>query len=230
MIPPHRTSLASESTSTSNGSAGTRTAEALSMVASPTCSDVRAFSARFSLRYCCDSCRRHSSRSCFPATRFEKTLSNALASAFAQTYSNWECVCLRDGSTDGTWEILQAAQARDSHFRIECFPTNQGRGAARERTLEQLKGDLITFLDADGFMYPNKLSTMEAHPHIERLRRYLARHKLDDGRWQSRGAGDHRVPVRSADSTAHQLPSFDRARRPRSTNAIRSRASALSGC
>lgn len=75
-----------------------------------------------------------------PCHQAEKTLSNALASAFAQTYSNWECVCLHDGSTDGTWEILHAAQARDSHFRIERFPTNQGRGAARGRILEQLKG------------------------------------------------------------------------------------------
>jgi glycosyltransferase involved in cell wall biosynthesis len=104
---------------------------------------------------------------CFNAA---ETLRFALASLLAQTLSDWECVCLDDGSTDETASILTDAANRDARFRVERFAENRGRGAARQRILELVRGDYLAFLDADDWMYPDRLAHevrwLEADPHI----------------------------------------------------------------
>lgn len=92
---------------------------------------------------------------CFNAS---STLRMALASVVAQSLDDWECICLDDGSTDETWEILQDASRRDPRFRTEQFIKNQGRGAARQRVLELARGEFLAFLDADDWMYPERLA------------------------------------------------------------------------
>lgn len=91
---------------------------------------------------------------CFNAA---ETLAFALASLLAQSIDDWECVCLDDGSTDSTFQILQHAASRDARFRVERFETNRGRGAARQRVLELVTGKYLAFLDADDWMYPERL-------------------------------------------------------------------------
>lgn len=93
-----------------------------------------------------------------PAYRAASTLPMALASALAQTHADWECVCVDDGSDDGTWELLELARRADARFRTERFLTNRGRGAARQRCLELARGELLAFLDSDDWMYPEKLA------------------------------------------------------------------------
>lgn len=80
----------------------------------------------------------------------------ALASLRAQTYDNWEAIAVDDGSTDRSRDILNAFG--DDRLRLERFETNRGRGAARHRCLEMARGDLLSFLDADDWLFPNKLS------------------------------------------------------------------------
>jgi glycosyltransferase involved in cell wall biosynthesis len=92
-----------------------------------------------------------------PCFNSEATLSLAIASLVAQTLQDWECVCVDDGSTDGTWEILQRARGLDDRFRIERFPENRGRGAARQRVLELITGEYLAFLDSDDWMFPDRL-------------------------------------------------------------------------
>lgn len=75
----------------------------------------------------------------------------------AQTFEDWECICLDDGSSDDTWEVLKAAAARDARFRLERFPENRGRGAARQRILELVRAEFLAFLDADDWSYPHRL-------------------------------------------------------------------------
>lgn len=91
---------------------------------------------------------------CFNAAN---SLHMALASVAAQTITDWECICLDDGSTDQTWAILSEAAQRDPRFRLERFPKNRGRGAARQRVLELATGAYLAFLDADDWMYPERL-------------------------------------------------------------------------
>lgn len=102
---------------------------------------------------------------CFDA---ESTLRMALASLHAQTYENWEAVVVDDGSTDGTRELLR--RFGDPRLRVERFESNRGRGAARQRGLEMARGEFLAFLDADDWLFPDKLATqislMQAHPEI----------------------------------------------------------------
>ncbi|MDH3729107.1 MAG: glycosyltransferase [Myxococcales bacterium] len=103
-----------------------------------------------------------------PCFNAERTLPMALASLRAQTYDHWEAVVVDDGSTDRSSEILNAFG--DDRLRVERFDTNRGRGAARHRCLEMARGDLLSFLDADDWLFPNKLShqvtLMREHPEI----------------------------------------------------------------
>ncbi len=103
-----------------------------------------------------------------PCFNAEQTLPMALASLRAQTHENWEALVVDDGSTDGTWELLRAFG--DPRLRLERFDRNRGRGAARQRCLEMAGGAFLSFLDADDWLFPEKLaqqtSLMEQHPDV----------------------------------------------------------------
>ena len=91
---------------------------------------------------------------CFNAA---DTLPLALGALLAQTVTDWECVCIDDGSSDETWKVLSAARQTDSRFTIERFAENRGRGAARQRALELARGEFLAFQDSDDWMYPDRL-------------------------------------------------------------------------
>lgn len=103
-----------------------------------------------------------------PCFDSERTLPMALASLLAQTYERWEAVVVDDGSTDRTPEILSSFS--DPRIRRERFPENRGRGAARQRCLEMTRGELLSFLDADDWLFPEKLerqvALMSSHPEV----------------------------------------------------------------
>jgi glycosyltransferase involved in cell wall biosynthesis len=75
----------------------------------------------------------------------------------AQTYPYWECIVLDDGSQDQTYHIAAQARQKDGRIRLLRFETNQGRGAARQIALEQATGNYLAMLDADDWLYPEKL-------------------------------------------------------------------------
>jgi glycosyltransferase involved in cell wall biosynthesis len=83
------------------------------------------------------------------------TLPVALASLQAQTFEDWECVIVNDGSTDHSEQIVQAV--RDSRIRYHALDRNRGRGFARQCGMEIACGKYIAFLDADDWIYPDKL-------------------------------------------------------------------------
>lgn len=103
-----------------------------------------------------------------PCYNAERTLPMALASLRAQTYENWEALVVDDGSMDGTWAILEACA--DPRIRRERFAENRGRGAARQRCLEMARGELLSFLDSDDWLFPEKLerqvAVMSEHPEL----------------------------------------------------------------
>ena len=103
-----------------------------------------------------------------PVYNGEKTIKLALASLLNQSYTNWECVIVNDGSTDGTRSILDSL--KDPRFHIYHLNKNCGRGVARDRALKQSEGDYLAYLDADDMMHKDKLKVqvefMEANPDI----------------------------------------------------------------
>lgn len=95
-----------------------------------------------------------------PSHDAARTLPRALASLSAQTWTAWECVLIDDGSTDGTREILRRLD--DSRIRVERLPARRGRGGARQRALELCRGEFLCMLDADDWMYPDRIERQVA--------------------------------------------------------------------
>jgi len=103
-----------------------------------------------------------------PCYNTRQTLPFALASILAQTYTNWECIIVDDGSDDQPIEVVNIID--DERIRYFRFENNRGRGAARQYALDMSKGEYVCMLDADDWIYPWKIKHqvdfMESHPEI----------------------------------------------------------------
>lgn len=75
-------------------------------------------------------------------------LRECLDSVLVQTFTDWEAVCVDDGSTDESGAILDEYGRRDSRF-VVIHQLNGGEGAARNTGLAVAKGEWICFLDSD---------------------------------------------------------------------------------
>ncbi len=95
-----------------------------------------------------------------PCFNAEHSLRWAVASMLEQTFTDWECLIVDDGSTDGTWELLQ--RFNDPRIRLQRLRVNCGRGWARAAALEMATGQFLGMVDADDWIYPDKLSTQVA--------------------------------------------------------------------
>lgn len=87
---------------------------------------------------------------CIPTYNRKEFLSQALASALAQTYENFEVVVVDDGSIDGTKEMLQGI--KDPRVRYFCNDINRGRPYSRNRCIDEAKGEYILWLDDDDIL------------------------------------------------------------------------------
>ncbi len=84
----------------------------------------------------------------------EKYLKEAIDSVYIQTYSDWEIVFWDNASTDKSAQIAKSYDERLRYFRgKETIPL----GAARNKALEQGRGEFIAFLDCDDLWLPGKL-------------------------------------------------------------------------
>ena len=82
-----------------------------------------------------------------------------LDSILAQTYKNWECIVVDDGSTDNSDEVICHYQKQDSRFRSFKRPSYKPKGGniCRNIGLENANGNYIVFFDSDDLMTPNHL-------------------------------------------------------------------------
>lgn len=95
-----------------------------------------------------------------PAYNVAAYLPAALDSILAQEVAAWECLCVDDGSTDGTAEVLQRYAAADARFRL-FRQENAGVSVARNRALQEAKGEWLLFLDGDDLLAPGLLSALQ---------------------------------------------------------------------
>lgn len=91
-----------------------------------------------------------------PLYNKEKQIAHTLQSVFNQTFQDFEVVVVDDGSTDGS--VAEVEKLSDSRIRL-IHQKNAGVSAARNRGIEEAKGDLIAFLDADDEWKPEYLAT-----------------------------------------------------------------------
>jgi glycosyltransferase involved in cell wall biosynthesis len=75
-------------------------------------------------------------------------LPEALQSVLEQTYTNWECIIVNDGSPDNTEEVAKEWMQKDNRIKYKYKP-NGGLSSARNAGIEQAKGIYILPLDAD---------------------------------------------------------------------------------
>lgn len=94
-----------------------------------------------------------------PVYNTEEYLRQCMDSIVNQTLEDIEIICIDDGSTDGSAEILKDYEANDSRIRIYT-QENQGPSAARNRGMSLAGGKYIYFMDADDFIETNTLKEL----------------------------------------------------------------------
>lgn len=83
-----------------------------------------------------------------PCYKQAEYLSETLDSVFTQTYQNWECVIVNDGSPDNTEEIAKKYLVKDRRFKY-VSQENKGLSSARNTGIANSEGEYILPLDAD---------------------------------------------------------------------------------
>jgi len=95
-----------------------------------------------------------------PAYNVEEYIHVCLNSVLSQTYHDFEIICINDGSTDSTAEILEYFAHKDSRIKILENDSNMGPGYSRNRGLDEAKGKYISFLDGDDWLSPKSFELL----------------------------------------------------------------------
>jgi glycosyltransferase involved in cell wall biosynthesis len=78
-------------------------------------------------------------------------LAETLQAVLNQTFTDWECILVDDGSTDETPAVAKAYLEKDTRFRY-FLKKNEGVSTARNFGLKKAQGDFVIFLDADDIL------------------------------------------------------------------------------
>ena len=105
-----------------------------------------------------------------PAHNYGHFIGSPLDSLAAQTFEDWECIVVDDGSTDNTPEVVQAYAQKDERVRY-LRQDNSRQAAARNNGVQNSAGRYFQFLDADDLIEPRKLERqveyLEQHPEVD---------------------------------------------------------------
>jgi glycosyltransferase involved in cell wall biosynthesis len=91
-----------------------------------------------------------------PCYNYGHLLSETLNNILEQSYANWECIIVDDGSTDNTSSVAKEFVKNYKQFSY-VYQKNAGLSAARNTGLHHSKGSFIQLLDSDDFIESNKL-------------------------------------------------------------------------
>ncbi len=94
-----------------------------------------------------------------PAYNVEKYIDRCLDSVRRQSYSQWECIVINDGSKDDTWGKLQAWAKKDRRFRVYS-QENRGMGPTRNKAIGLAEGTYVTFIDSDDWVEEDYVQQM----------------------------------------------------------------------
>lgn len=103
-----------------------------------------------------------------PAYNAAPYVAESVGSVLAQSTADWELIIVNDGSRDGTRVWLDALD--DPRIQV-IHQDNAGVSAARNEALGRVRGEFVTFLDADDVLPPNSLecrvSYLQDHPKLD---------------------------------------------------------------
>lgn len=86
-------------------------------------------------------------------------LTRSIGALAEQTLASWEAICVDDGSSDNSLEVLGHLAETDPRIRV-LHQANSGAAAARNRGMEHARGEYVFFLDSDDFLEPHALETL----------------------------------------------------------------------
>ena len=105
-----------------------------------------------------------------PTYNYGRFIGETLECLRAQTYANWECIIVDDGSTDDTAEQVARFMERDARFKF-LRQENARQAAAKNNGLRNSAGQYLQFLDADDLIEPRKFEQqveyLERRPEID---------------------------------------------------------------
>lgn len=94
-----------------------------------------------------------------PVYNTGRYLAKCIDSVLAQTYEDFELILVDDGSTDNSPEICDRYAEKDSRVRV-LHQKNQGQSVARNRAIEQMRGQWVLFIDSDDWVHPQMLERL----------------------------------------------------------------------
>ena len=89
-----------------------------------------------------------------PVYNVAKYLPMCLESIVSQTLTDIEILCVNDGSTDNSLDVLQQFEEKDKRIII-IDKKNEGSGIARNTALERAQGEYVYFVDSDDWLDNN---------------------------------------------------------------------------
>lgn len=94
-----------------------------------------------------------------PVCNVEKYLDECLESIIKQTFKDIEIICINDGSTDSSLEILKEFAQKDSRIKIIDKP-NSGYGDSMNKGIETATGEYIGIVESDDFIEPDMFENL----------------------------------------------------------------------
>lgn len=94
-----------------------------------------------------------------PVYNAEETVSRMIDTIIAQTFIEWELICIDDGSKDSSGVILDEYAKRDERIRV-IHKVNEGVSAARQDGIDAARGEYIIHADADDWVESTMLEEM----------------------------------------------------------------------
>lgn len=94
-----------------------------------------------------------------PIFNSEPYLKSCLNSIEKQSFSDYEIICVDDGSTDTSLEIVKKFNKRNNKIKIKSIK-HKNAGVARNKGITEANGDYLIFLDADDYWPTNTLETI----------------------------------------------------------------------
>ncbi len=127
-----------------------------------------------------------------PVYNVENYLRVCLDSVLNQSFTDWEAICVNDGSTDGSAAILEDYAKQDSRFTV-IAQANGGLSAARNTGLDAAQGDYVLFLDSDDWLESDALRILSESISDEDLLCFTGRRYFEkNGEFE---IADHLVPA-----------------------------------
>lgn len=125
-------------------------------------------------------------------------LRTCLDSILTQTFTDWEAICVDDGSTDGSGAVLDTYAQKDARFKV-IHQINQGVSVARQVALESCSGAWIGAVDPDDWIAPTNFEDLYGG-----VQKYAVEMVWCDY-FRDRGDSEQRIQVRTADDAKMNL-------------------------